>query len=151
MPPAHVLQHTTSGCSTPSALPGQLRPAPSGTRCSKHTSVYKVFMNNGPDIALREPTDPGECKGHLLTLALVSPRRGGTFAAVSLLQRKGHPSCWPAWCLPGNAAGGSWHPCSQEPNARAVTRTACFYQVVSQDIFMCARLGFPRQRGPKSE
>lgn len=117
-----VSQHTRGGCSTPCALPGLLPPVWSGTRCSKHTSVYKVFLNNAPDIAPREVTDPDECKGHLLSLALVSPGRGGSFAAVSLLQRKGRPSCWPAWCHLGNAAGGSRHPCSQEPRTRAATR-----------------------------
>lgn len=107
------------------ALPRQLQPAQSGTRCSKHTSVYKVFMDNGPESAPRQATDPDQGKGRLLVLALVSLWHGGAFAAVSLLQRKGHPSCWPAWRLLRDVAAASRPLCSREPSAR-LRQGLCF-------------------------
>lgn len=70
------LCHQHLSCSTPRAgaplpaLPRQLRPAPSGTCCSKHTSVYNVFMDRGPQSAPKEAADLGEGKGHLLTKPL---------------------------------------------------------------------------------
>lgn len=135
--------HWHTPCSTwrAGALPEQLGPAQSGRRCGKHTSVYKAFVSNDPGIAQREATEPGECKRHLLALSIVSPWRRWTFAAVFLLQMEGHPSCWPPWCFLGNVAGTPWHPCSREPDTRAVTRTVFFIRWFLRwflRFFMCA-------------
>lgn len=53
-----------------------------------------------------------------------------------------HPSCWPTWCSLGNAAGGSWHRCSQELNAKDKD---CLFTRWFLRMFSCVSFTVPFQ------
>lgn len=73
----HILLCKKGECSTPSP---PARAAPTSP-VAANTSVYKASVNNGPGTVLREVTDPGESKGHLLTRAIFTSWCRGTLAA----------------------------------------------------------------------
>lgn len=141
-----VLGHQHTSCSTRKAgaplpqpcqgssdQPGQERAAANTPLFTKYLGITSLTLHRGRRQIL------ANAKGICSPLPLSAH---GTEGPLLLC-----PTCWPVRCLVGNAAGGSRHPCSQDSKQRAVTRTGVFYQ----DVFMCARRGFPKQRGPKSE